>query len=113
MDVGNPYLNIAIFLAFVVVTLVIVVRVSRTTTSVGDFYHGGRAFTGRQNGSNEVAIAAELRAADRVHAGVQDEQPPLAQPMPDRGPREAELEHLLARDHAVLPPADLPCLSTL
>ncbi|MFH5823619.1 cation acetate symporter [Georgenia sp. AZ-5] len=60
MDVGNPYLNIAIFLAFVVVTLVIVVRVSRTTTSVGDFYHGGRAFTGRQNG---IAIAGDYLSA--------------------------------------------------
>ncbi|RPF28852.1 solute symporter family protein [Georgenia muralis] len=60
MDVGNPWLNIAIFLAFVVVTLVIVIRVSRTTTSVSDFYHGGRAFSGRQNG---IAIAGDYLSA--------------------------------------------------
>ncbi|UNX53674.1 cation acetate symporter [Georgenia sp. TF02-10] len=60
MDVGNPWLNLAIFLAFVVVTLVIVVRVSRTTTSVGDFYHGGRAFSGRQNG---IAISGDYLSA--------------------------------------------------
>jgi cation/acetate symporter len=60
MDVGNPWLNIAIFLAFVVVTLVIVIRVSRTSTSAGDFYHGGRSFTGRQNG---IAIAGDYLSA--------------------------------------------------
>lgn len=60
MDAGNPILNISIFLAFVVVTLVIVVRVSRTTTSASDFYHGGRSFTGRQNG---LAIAGDYLSA--------------------------------------------------
>lgn len=50
MDVGNPLVNILIFGAFVVVTLVVVVRVSRGPRQAGDFYHGGRAFTGRQNG---------------------------------------------------------------
>ena len=34
MEFGNPVLNIAIFLAFVVVTLVVVIRVSRTTLSL-------------------------------------------------------------------------------
>ena len=56
MEFGNPILNIAIFLAFVVVTLVVVIRVSRTTTKASDFYHGGRAFSGRQNG---IAIAGD------------------------------------------------------
>src|SRR5690625_2728283 len=60
MDVGNPWLNIGIFLVFVAVTLVIVVRVSRTTQSVGDFYHGGRRFSGRQNG---IAIAGDYLSA--------------------------------------------------
>ncbi|PFG41197.1 cation/acetate symporter [Georgenia soli] len=60
MDVGNPFLNIAIFLAFVVVTLVIVVRVSKQNTTVGDFYHGGRSFSGRQNG---IAIAGDYLSA--------------------------------------------------
>lgn len=60
MDFGNPWLNIAIFLVFVVITLVIVIRVSRTTVSAGDFYHGGRAFSGRQNG---IAIAGDYLSA--------------------------------------------------
>ncbi|WP_299304324.1 cation acetate symporter [uncultured Brachybacterium sp.] len=60
MEFGNPVLNIAIFLAFVVVTLVVVIRVSRTTTSASDFYHGGRAFSGRQNG---IAIAGDYLSA--------------------------------------------------
>jgi cation/acetate symporter len=60
MDVGNPFLNIAIFLAFVVVTLVIVIRVSKQNTTVGDFYHGGRSFSGRQNG---IAIAGDYLSA--------------------------------------------------
>src|SRR5690625_7838615 len=60
MDVGNPWLNIGIFLVFVAVTLVIVVRVSRTTKTVGDFYHGGRSFSGRQNG---IAIAGDYLSA--------------------------------------------------
>ena len=60
MDVGNPWVNIAIFAAFVAVTLVIVVRVSRGPRQAGDFYHGGRAFTGRQNG---IAIAGDYLSA--------------------------------------------------
>ncbi|WP_129336916.1 cation acetate symporter [Cellulomonas endophytica] len=60
MDVGNPFVNIAIFLAFVVVTLVIVVRVARGPRQAGDFYHGGRSFSGRQNG---IAIAGDYLSA--------------------------------------------------
>ncbi|MGO1317807.1 MAG: solute symporter family protein [Cellulomonadaceae bacterium] len=60
MDIGNPLLNIAIFLAFVVVTLVIVIRVARQNVVAGDFYHGGRSFTGRQNG---IAIAGDYLSA--------------------------------------------------
>ena len=50
LDVGNPGLNIGIFAAFVVVTLAIVVRASRSNRSAADYYAGGRALTGRQNG---------------------------------------------------------------
>src|SRR5699024_12631082 len=60
MEFGNPILNIAIFLAFVVAILVVVIRVSRTTTKARDFYHGGRAFSGRQNG---IAIAGDYLSA--------------------------------------------------
>ncbi len=59
-DVGNPVVNIAIFAAFVVVTLVIVVRASRNNKSAADFYAGGRSFTGGQNGT---AIAGDYLSA--------------------------------------------------
>ncbi|MBP1324967.1 cation/acetate symporter [Leucobacter exalbidus] len=56
----NPVLNISIFLAFVAVTLVIVIRASRNNKSAADFYAGGRSFTGRQNG---LAIAGDYLSA--------------------------------------------------
>jgi cation/acetate symporter len=59
-QVGNPGINIAIFAAFVVVTLAIVIRASRTNRSAADFYAGGRAFTGRQNG---IAISGDYLSA--------------------------------------------------
>jgi len=59
--VGNPALNIAIFGAFVIVTMTLVIRASRTTgKSAGDMYTGGAAFSGRQNG---VAIAGDYLSA--------------------------------------------------
>jgi cation/acetate symporter len=59
-NVGNPALNITIFALFVVVTLVIVIRAARTNTTAADYYAGGRAFTGRQNG---IAIAGDYLSA--------------------------------------------------
>ncbi|GAB2458832.1 solute symporter family protein [Xylanimonas ulmi] len=59
-DVGNPVVNISIFAAFVVVTLVIVIRASRDNKSAADFYAGGRTFTGPQNGT---AIAGDYLSA--------------------------------------------------
>jgi cation/acetate symporter len=56
----NPVLNIAIFLAFVAVTMVIVIRASRNNKSAADFYAGGRSFSGRQNG---LAIAGDYLSA--------------------------------------------------
>ncbi|MBL3681534.1 solute symporter family protein [Leucobacter aridicollis] len=56
----NPVLNISIFLAFVAVTMVIVIRASRNTRTAADFYAGGRSFTGRQNG---LAIAGDYLSA--------------------------------------------------
>ena len=58
--VGNPTLNIAIFAIFVLITLAIVIRVSRTNKTATDYYAGGRAFSGRQNG---VAIAGDYLSA--------------------------------------------------
>ncbi|QIM17012.1 cation acetate symporter [Leucobacter insecticola] len=56
----NPVLNISIFLAFVAVTMVIVVRASRNNRTAADYYAGGRSFTGTQNG---VAIAGDYLSA--------------------------------------------------
>ncbi|WP_137723454.1 solute symporter family protein [Prescottella subtropica] len=59
-QVGNPVLNIAIFVAFVVITMGIVIRASRTTKKASDFYTGGGQFSGPQNG---VAIAGDYLSA--------------------------------------------------
>lgn len=59
-DIGNPALNITIFLIFVAITLVIVLRASRNNRTAADYYAGGRAFTGRQNG---IAIAGDYLSA--------------------------------------------------
>ncbi|MFD9669575.1 cation acetate symporter [Rhodococcus sp. NPDC059968] len=59
-DVGNPILNIGIFVAFVVITMTIVIRASRTTKKASDFYTGGGQFSGPQNG---FAIAGDYLSA--------------------------------------------------
>ncbi|MFJ3404335.1 cation acetate symporter [Promicromonospora sp. NPDC090134] len=59
-NVGNTWINIGIFAAFVLVTLVVVFRVSRQNKSAADFYAGGRNFTGTQNGT---AIAGDYLSA--------------------------------------------------
>jgi cation/acetate symporter len=59
-QVGNPTLNIAIFGIFVVITLAIVFKVSRGNRSAAEYYAGGRAFSGRQNG---IAIAGDYLSA--------------------------------------------------
>ncbi len=59
-NVGNPTLNIAIFGVFVLITLAIVIRVSKTNKTATDYYAGGRAFSGRQNG---IAIAGDYLSA--------------------------------------------------
>jgi cation/acetate symporter len=58
--IGEPAVNISIFLVFVVITIVIVLRASRTNRTAADYYAGGRAFTGRQNG---IAIAGDYLSA--------------------------------------------------
>ena len=58
--VGNVFVNVSIFLAFVVVTLVVVYRAARGNRTASDYYAAGRAFTGAQNG---VAIAGDYLSA--------------------------------------------------
>lgn len=58
---GNPAVNIAIFAAFVVLTMAVVITVTRGGLKrSGDFYTGGAAFNGRQNG---FAIAGDYLSA--------------------------------------------------
>ena len=59
-QIGNPAVNIGIFVAFVVITLFIVVRVGRRNTNAAEYFTGGHAFTGRQNG---IAIAGDYLSA--------------------------------------------------
>ena len=59
-SVGNPALNFAIFVAFVVITMTIVIRASKTTKKASDFYTGGGQFSGPQNG---FAIAGDYLSA--------------------------------------------------
>jgi hypothetical protein len=58
--VGNPKLNIGIFLAFVVFTLAIVIRVASGKKTAEQYYTSAGAFSGRQNG---IAIAGDYLSA--------------------------------------------------
>lgn len=47
VETGNPILNIAIFVLFIVATMTIVIRATRQTSQKGsDFYTGGASFSG-------------------------------------------------------------------
>ncbi|WP_307844432.1 solute symporter family protein [Actinotalea solisilvae] len=59
-QIGDPGVNIGIFGAFVLVTLVIVFRASRNNRTAADYYAAGRSFTGPQNGT---AIAGDYLSA--------------------------------------------------
>ena len=59
-SVGSVTANLGFFLLFVIVTLMIVLRVSRTNATRADYYTGGHAFTGPQNGT---AIAGDFLSA--------------------------------------------------
>jgi cation/acetate symporter len=56
----NVGLNIGIFALFVVITLFIVFRASRTSKTAVDYYAAGHSFTGAQNG---VAISGDYLSA--------------------------------------------------
>ncbi|WP_129659831.1 cation acetate symporter [Rothia halotolerans] len=58
--VGTPAVNMSIFGAFVLVTLVVVLRASRNNKTAADYYAGGRSFNGTQNG---LAIAGDYLSA--------------------------------------------------
>lgn len=58
--VGNPVANIGIFAAFVVVTMIVVVKASKRNATADEFFTGGRSFTGPQNG---IAIAGDYLSA--------------------------------------------------
>jgi cation/acetate symporter len=58
--VGTPAVNIAIFALFVAATLVIAVSAAGQNRTTTDYYAGGRAFTGRQNG---IAIGGDYLSA--------------------------------------------------
>jgi cation/acetate symporter len=58
--VGSPILNMAIFGAFVIVTMALVLRASKTNKSAADMYTAGASFSGRQNG---VAISGDYLSA--------------------------------------------------
>jgi cation/acetate symporter len=58
--IGNPVANIGIFALFVAVTLFVVIRASRNNRTADQFFTGGRAFTGPQNG---IAIAGDYLSA--------------------------------------------------
>ncbi len=60
VGVGDPAVNMGIFLVFVSITLIIVFRVSRSSTTASDYYAAGSSFTGAQNG---VAIAGDYLSA--------------------------------------------------
>jgi cation/acetate symporter len=58
--VGNSWINIGIFAAFVLVTLIVVFRASKNNKSAADFLAGGRGFSGAQNG---IAISGDYLSA--------------------------------------------------
>lgn len=58
--VGTPWVNMAIFGAFVLVTMVVVLRASKNNKTAADYYAGGRSFNGTQNG---LAIAGDYLSA--------------------------------------------------
>src|SRR5690625_2624718 len=59
-EVGSTLLNMVVFGIFIVVTMTLVLRASKSTKSTKDFYTGGSSFTGPQNG---FAIAGDYLSA--------------------------------------------------
>ncbi|MCZ4076571.1 cation acetate symporter [Rhodococcus sp. H36-A4] len=58
--VGEPIVNISIFVAFVLITMVVVIRASKKNTTASEFFTAGGGFSGPQNG---IAIAGDYLSA--------------------------------------------------
>ncbi|MBF0808356.1 cation acetate symporter [Rothia nasimurium] len=58
--VGTPWVNMSVFGAFVLATMVVVLRASKNNKTAADYYAGGRSFSGTQNG---LAIAGDYLSA--------------------------------------------------
>src|SRR5699024_4787264 len=58
--VGSTLLNMVVFAVFIVISMTLVLRASKSTKSTKDFYTGGSSFTGPQNG---FAIAGDYLSA--------------------------------------------------
>ena len=58
--VGEPLVNIAIFGAFVLITMTVVIRASKKNSTSAEFFTAGGGFSGPQNG---VAIAGDYLSA--------------------------------------------------
>ena len=58
--VGDPVTNIAIFVLFVLITLFVVIRAGRKKATASEYFTGGHAFSGPQNG---IAIAGDYLSA--------------------------------------------------
>lgn len=58
--VGTPWVNMVVFGAFVLATMVVVLRASKNNKTAADYYAGGRSFSGTQNG---LAIAGDYLSA--------------------------------------------------
>ena len=60
-EAGNPALNLAVFIGFIVITMGVVVLAGRCTqNTASSFYTGGASFSGTQNG---IAIAGDYLSA--------------------------------------------------
>lgn len=60
-EAGNPALNLAVFIGFIVITMgVVVLAGRRTQNTASSFYTGGASFSGTQNG---IAIAGDYLSA--------------------------------------------------
>ncbi|MBN9103058.1 MAG: cation acetate symporter, partial [Pseudonocardia sp.] len=58
--VGSPAINIAVFAVFALVAVIVVYLSGRGARSAADYYTGGSAFTGAQNGT---ALAGDYLSA--------------------------------------------------
>ena len=57
---GNPTINISIFIAFVAVTMGVVIRANKKNASASEFFTAGGGFSGSQNG---IAISGDYLSA--------------------------------------------------